>query len=415
MLSHICQRWRRIVYECSFHLGMHIKFTNGSPIVDMLDHFPPVPLFLEYYGPNSLRGDLTEQDELGIYHALQLHNRVYHIDLKLPPSIVHKVFVLLDGQFPKLEHLSLSFSESHLPLIFPRAFLAPNLRYLALPGISPPRRLRVLTSTASLVKLVLSNIQASSYFRPRLLVARLSSLPQLEELSIEFSTPIPRPSTERVLLGEKGTTVTLPSLKTLRFTGVGAYLESLVAQIRAPLLEWLVVTLFNQIVFVLPHLSYLVNNTEAFKLPTATLAFYPDEIKVTTCPSTIKPSPFSFRVTCTQLDWQIDCAAQICHALIPVLSSVETLRLFHFTQKIPIEMIDSATWHDLLRSFTGVKELCIAYPLLERLSHALQVDEIGSDPGFLPNLRYIDPKNNLFTSFLDARQAMGRPVQFVTG
>ena len=77
-------------------------------------------------------------------------------------------------------------------------------------------------------------------------------------------------------------------------------------------------------------------------------------------------------------------------------------------------MIDNATWHDLLRSFTGVKELRIERWLLEGLSRALQVDEIGSDPGFLPNLRYIDAKNNLFTSFLDARQAMGRTVQFVT-
>ena len=392
---------------------MHIKCTNGTPKLDSLDHLPPLPLFI-YYRHTRFSVTPTEQDKLGIYHALQLRDRVYHIDLELPPSIVHKVFVLLDGHFPKLEHLSLSFLESRLPLIFPRAFLAPKLRHLALPGISPPRRLRVLTSTASLVSLVLTNIQTSSYFGPRLLVARLSSLPQLEELSIEIDTPIPRPSTERVLLGEKGPTVTLPILKKLRFTGFGAYLESFVAQIRAPFLEWLMVTLLNQIAFVLPHLSHLVNITEAFKLPTATLVFWSDVFEVTTCHSTIGPSPFSFRATCTQLAWQIDRATQICHALIPVLSCVEKLMLYRTIRKIPIEMIDSATWHDLLRPFTGVKELRIDRWLLEGLSRALQVDEIGSDPGFLPNLRYIDARNNLFTSFLDARQAMGRPVQFVT-
>ena len=59
-----------------------------------------------------------------------------------------------------------------------------------------------------------ANIRASGYFRPRLLVARLQSLPQLEELSIGFSIPIPRPSAERELLGEQGTPVTLPNLKT---------------------------------------------------------------------------------------------------------------------------------------------------------------------------------------------------------
>jgi hypothetical protein len=52
---------------------------------------------------------LTEQDELGIYHALRLHDRVRHIHLHLPPSILHKVLVLMDEHFPILEHLSLSF------------------------------------------------------------------------------------------------------------------------------------------------------------------------------------------------------------------------------------------------------------------------------------------------------------------
>ena len=215
---------------------MRIKFTNGSPIVDMLDHLPPVPLFLEYYGQSHVGyANLTEQDEFGISHALQLHDRVCHIDLELPVlSFVHQIFVLLDRHFPKLEHLSLTFSNSRLPPTFPKAFLAPNLRHFALPSISPPRRLRVLTSTTSLVTLKLRNIQPSGYFRPRLLVARLSSLPQLEELFISFSTPIPRPSAERGLLGEKGATVTLPSLKKIFFEGVGTYLESLVAQISAP-------------------------------------------------------------------------------------------------------------------------------------------------------------------------------------
>jgi hypothetical protein len=73
--------------------------------------------------------------------------------------------------------LSRSAAENSIPLTLPKAFLAPNLRHLALPGISPPKRLRLLTSTVSLVTLKLSNIQTSSYFRPRLLVARLRPSP----------------------------------------------------------------------------------------------------------------------------------------------------------------------------------------------------------------------------------------------
>jgi hypothetical protein len=40
------------------------------------------------------------------------------------------------------------------------------------------------------------------------------------------------------------------------------------------------------------------------------------------------------------------------------------------------------------------------------------MDEVGLDPGFLPNLRSIRALDNLFTSFIDARRVVGRPVQF---
>jgi hypothetical protein len=386
--------------------------------VDTLDHLPPLPLFVDY----SLKyTTMTEQDELGIYHALRLQGRVRHIELSfLPPSILQKALVLMDGHFPILGHLSLSCAaKNNITLTPPKAFLAPNLCHLALPSISPPRRLRFLTSTVSLVTLKLSDIQTSSYFRPRVLVARLRSLPHLAELSIEFSIPIPRPSTERELLGEQRAPVMLASLKNLRFQGVGVYLESLVAQIRAPLLEQLDITLFNQIAFALPHLSYLINITEAFKFATATVSFDRNAVSVNTIHHSsnwFEQGPFCFRVMCKQLDWQIDCAAQICHALNIALSSVEQFRLVCYYTEIPTELwdgsIDGTTWHELLRPFIGVEELFIVHSLLEELSRALQVDDVGLDPGFLPNLRSIHAHNNLFTPFVDARQVVGRSVRF---
>ena len=411
---------------------MQIKCTNGTPIVDTLDHLPPLPLFLDYGNHDARHGHaptVTKRDELGIYHALRLRERVYHIDLNVPPSILHEVFMLLHGYFPMLEHISLtslcsatSNDSDNLPFTLTKAFLAPNLHHLALPSISPPRRLRVLTSTVSLVKLELSEIQTSSYFQPRLLVARLSSLPQLEELSISFSIPMLRPSTERKLLGEQRAPVTLPSLKTFQFKGVSAYLESLVAQIRAPFLEQLDITLFNQIVFALPHLFYLINSTEAFKLPSATVGFSVNSVYLTTIRHGVPGSefqwgPFLLRVMCKQLDWQIDCAAQICNALIPALSGVKLFLLNYHHWKIPPTeshngAIDVTTWHDLLRSFIGTRSFYINHKFLKELSRALQVDEVGSDPDFLPNLRSIRARRNVFTSFIDTRQVVGRPVEY---
>jgi hypothetical protein len=387
---------------------MHIRCTNGTPDMDTLDHLPPLPLLLGY------RFTISEQDESGIYQALQLHGRVRHIYLDLPPSALQKCLKLMDGYFPILENLSLSFAVGQLTHhTLPKAFLAPHLHHLDLTGVGLPKRLRLLTSTVSLVTLQLRNIPSSSYFRPRLLAARLSSLLQLEELSIGFSIPIPRPSAEREQLGEQGTPFTLPNLKLLSFKGVGSYLDCLVAQIITPLLERLDVTLFNQIVFAFPHLWHLINSKEGFQLPLATVYFEVDAITISTCRYHWRPydAPFWLRVKCKQFDWQIDCAAQICSALITILSGVEKLSLESLQVAMP-GVIDSTSWHELLRSFIGVKQLVIKNPLLGELSRALKLDDVGSDPGFLPNLQDIVAKINYITSFIDSRRVLGRPVQF---
>ncbi|KAF8264412.1 hypothetical protein EI94DRAFT_497384 [Lactarius quietus] len=127
---------------------MHILCTNGTPIVDTLDHLPPLlPLFLDYHQYTDVI--ISDQDELGISHALRLRDRVRYIDLHLPPSILHKCLMLMDGTFPMLEHLSLSLAVDTISsLTLPKTFLAPNLCYLAL-EISLPKRLRLLSSTAS--------------------------------------------------------------------------------------------------------------------------------------------------------------------------------------------------------------------------------------------------------------------------
>ena len=354
---------------------------------------------------------LTEQDELGIYHVLRLRGRIRHIKLTLPASILHNVLVIMDETFPILEHLALSrsFSLHHPPLTLPKGFLAPNLLHLTLSNIGLSKRLRVFTSTVSLVTLTLSVIQSYGDFRPRLLVARLRSLPLLEELTITFSIPIPRPGTERELLGEIGAPITLPCLNFLWFHGAGGYLESLVTQIRVPLLERLSINLCNQIAFTPPHVSYLTNITKVFKFSSATVMFYHKEVLVI---MDHDHGVVSVCVSCPPLRQQIDVAARICDALIPTLSDVEKLALLFGNEQEPGYIIaKSAMWHDFLRRFIGVKLLCTDNVLFKGLSQALQVDKVRSDPGFLPNLQDVNVKGTL----LSTRQVVGSPVQFLQG
>ena len=428
-LSHVCRRWHYLILESAFYLGIHILCTNDTPTVDTLDHLPPLPLFVFYV----LRGE----GELGILcHALQLHDRVWHLDLDLCllPSILDKALRLMDPPFPILESLYLSLiNDGTTSVVLPLTFLAPKLRHLSLLGIRLPKRLRLLSSTTSLITLQLSNIQASGYFHPRLLVARLESLPQLEKLTIEFFVPIPRPSTEGVLLGKHGTPRMLSNLKSLTFRGVSAYLEGIVSQIRAPILERLDIVLFNQLAFRLPYLSHFISITEQIKFPgTAAVSFvWRDSIilrhRIVGRSLFSSHEPFILRVMCQPLDWQIDCATQICNALMSVLT-VEKLSIkYHLSEFEPrgfergltnMDDIDSTTWHELLRSFIGVEELCVDHRLSEELSRALEAVDIGHDPGFLPNLQEIvcesreDHSHSLFRAFIHARQVSGRPVSF---
>ena len=126
--SQVCQRWRHLIYECSSHLGMHIKCTNGSRMVNTLNHLPLLPLFVNYVAYT-----VSKQDELGIYHTLRLHGRIRRIRLDLPSSILHIALALMNENFPILEQLDLlgpfSPDSGHrLPLTLPKAFLAPMSR-----------------------------------------------------------------------------------------------------------------------------------------------------------------------------------------------------------------------------------------------------------------------------------------------
>ncbi|KAH9165694.1 hypothetical protein EDB89DRAFT_2076551 [Lactarius sanguifluus] len=373
-------------------------------------------------------GTMGTKDELGMSQALQLRDRVRRVVLSIPPAILHKLLVLMDESYPILEHLCLSSTAkgADADLILPRTFVAPNLCHLDLLGISLPTKLPLLSSTVALVTLTLTNVQSSGYFLPKHLVTRLRFLPQLEELSVCFSIPIPRPSAESELWNAPEPPVTLPVLKRLTFRGVSAYLESLVAQISAPLLEHLGITVFNQVAFTLPYLSRFTNTTDGLKLPFASVIFEYGAVSVVADQRDRQqwadgPPSFSFRVMCREFDWQVDCAAQICNALVPALSAVEGLTLDFDGNCIPTEWqdgaVDGTTWRELLGPFVGARKLRICHALVCELSLVLESEDAGLDPMLLPGLQELVPQldeehaNHAFGSFIDARQIAGRPVR----
>lgn len=415
-LAHVCRRWRFLVYGSAFHLDMSLRCKNGSPVVDMLAILPPLPLVIDYrYATATIQVDAL--DELGIFHVLQLRDRVRHVDLHIPHSSLHKSLALMNEPFPNLEHVTLSSTgDGDSSLILPKNFLAPNLRHLRLSKVGLPGDLTLL-STASLLTLTLTNVQASGYILPKHLVMLLQSSPQLEELSIGFSIPLPSPGAERGLLDVLVPPVTLLNLNHLTFRGVSAYLESLVAQMRAPRLQALDITFFNQLAFVLPHLSRFTDAVQELKLPIAKISFDRDSVSVGTADDWGRDGGsrhLSLRVICKPFDWQIDCAAQICSALIPVLSSVEQLIFDTDAERRtiwPNGAVDGVTWLELLRPFIGGRGLYIHGSVLAwELSRALHLDEPdiqGLDPNLLLALSWLVHETHIehtFAPFNGTRQ-----------
>lgn len=421
-LTRVCRRWRHLVHNSASYLGLRILCTNGTPTVDTLDHLPALPLFIDYQdGPATMGAP----DESGMSHALQQRDRIHHIQLYTLPSSLRKSFEHMGKSFPILEHLSLSSrAEDDAYLVLPMTFLATNLRHLTLVGVSLTKELPLLASTVSLVTLTITKIQVSGYFLPSRLVTRLQNFPQLEELSISFSIPIPRPSAERELFVALETPVTLSALKRLTFHGISAYLESLVAQIVAPHLEQLRIILFNQVAFTSPHLFNFASAAGRLRFPYATVTFYQNAASIVMDNPLWQeqggdmPKSFSIQVLCRQFDWQIDSVAQICRALGPLLSAVDLLHLIYDGWRTLVEWkdgaVDGATWHELLRPFVTVRKLHISHALVDELSRALQVDDVGLDPELLPGLMELAPEleaDNAFVSFIVTRQSVDRPVR----
>jgi hypothetical protein len=217
--------------------------------------------------------------------------------------------------------------------------------------------------------------------------------------------------------------VTLPNLNRLVFRGVSAYLESLVAQIRAPRLQALDITLFNQLTFAIPHLSHFTNTVQELKLPIAKIFFDCETVSLGMESDRARGDGFrylSLHVTCKPFDWQIDCAAQSCSALMPVLSSAEQLILGSDTERRttwPNGAVDGVTWLELLRPFIGARELTIHGSVLAwELSRALHLDDSdiqGLDPNLLLALSWLVHEAHIehtYTPFNGNRQNAARRV-----
>ena len=419
-LTHVCRRWRTIILGSAFYLGVSLVCTKGTPVADMLENLPSLPLVIDY----SLNfGDIIAEAVKGAILALKKRDRVRRVRLDMPATSLRKLIVAMDEEYPILEHLIVipRIKDTNTILMFRDTFQAPHLSHLTLSGFILPIKSRLLTSAAGLVTLCLQMDPQSNYFYPSTLLRLLSFMPQLEALAITSYFAIPDHELVERQLSHVPIThagITLPNLRLFKFHGTSASLEVIICRIITPCLEKLCIRFLDQLTFSVPRLLQFIGAMEALSFDSAKFKFSEWTVEVeayTRGETEIRPFTISIHRS-----WQVSSMAQIVVSISQMLSVVEHLTLEYevHTSTFEENEVHRIGWPRLLRSFSNVKTLTVAHGLVDGLSQYLQSEDGELASELLPELQEIaysgsGNSEDLFTSFIDACRDAGRPLTLV--
>ena len=379
LLVHVCRRWRTLVLESPRRLNLRLVCTHKTPAKDTLNIWPALPLIVQ--------GNITSSRTDNIITALGQSNRVCYVDFYLGGWQLEQVLAAMHVPFPELTELRLWSNGETMPVI-PDSFLdgsAPRLQAFFLDGIPFLGFPKLHLSAPHLVYLHLYNIPHSGYISPEAIVALISALSSLEQLSLEFQSPQSCPDRETRRPPSKRSVI--PALFYFHFKGVIEYLEVLVAGIDTPRLEELGITFFNQIDFDTPRLAQFINRTPNLRKHNATVQFDDDFARVR-----LSLSSLEILISCREPDWQLSSIEQVCNSsLHHPLSLVEDLYIEHAYSELlwKDDPIESTLWWQLLLPFTAVKNLFLSKDSAPGTATALKELVGGRITEVLPSLENI--------------------------
>ena len=410
MLIHVCRRWRCLVFGSPRRLNLRLYCTPRTPARDTLGVWPALPLIV--------RGDTTPSGTGNVVAALEKTNRVYKVNLvNIAGWQLEQVLAAMQVPFPVLTDLRLFSNGETMPVI-PDSFLdgsAPLLRHFRLDGIPFPGLSKLRLSATHLVSLKLYSIPHSVYVSPEAIVALISVLFALEQLSLGFQSPQsgPDPETRRPPPSKRSV---IPALYYFHFKGVIEYLEDLVTGIDTPQLDKMRITFFNQIDFDTPRLRQFINRTPT-KLGKrdASVLFYDDFARVELSPGILR-----IEISCREPDWQLSSIEQVCNSSLHPLSTIEDLYIEPRYRRLVWKdnAIENTLWLQLLLPFTAVKNLYLSEEFAPGIAAALQQLVEGRTTDVLPSLQNIfvqelgasGPFQKSIGEFVAARRLSDHPI-----
>ena len=420
-LVHVCQNWRNIIFGSARRLGLQLRCAAGTPVKDMLDIWPPLPIVVKGDGHDKWGVD-------NIVAALEHNDRITGIYLwtfgdKFSTAEMEQILAVIQQPFPALRGLRLKADEA-APIDF-ASFLggsAPCLQELSLNCITLPGLPKLLLSATHLVRLALSDISVSGYISPEAMVTCLSMLTRLEKLSINFKSHQSRPDRRRP---PPQTRTLLPVLNTLVFDGACKYLEDLVARIDTPLLKYLTITFFRQQIFDTRHLNQLISRTPKFRAHDEARVDFAEWGVWVELPQTSDGS-LKLGISCREPDWPLSSLAQLCSSSFPqgVIPVVERLYITgEFLRLHWQDDIEISQWLELLRPFTAVKDLNLSEYFTPSVALVLQELDGERVTEVLPALQTLfleeplpsGPILEIIEEFVAARELVGRPIAVSCG
>ena len=389
----------------------------------MLDIWPELPIYLHAYDhpDKKARGDVVA--------ALKLNHRVSRIYFDKTSDSSWEIFVpLMQHPFPALTHLRVK-PYCLIQNAISHSFLggsAPCLQDLLLTGLPFPALPELLLSATSLICLRYCDIPPSGYISPQAMVTGLSALIRLESLSLTFRSPQSLPD-RAIRISPPHMRTLLPALTYLRYQGVPQYMEDLVAQIDAPLLESVVITFSHQEVLEVSQLEKFVRRADKLSLlDRAQVTFWDDYISVTLSEELVAervdPKTLKLTLACRERVLQVSYLAQFCASCLPTLSPFECLDILHSYDCTWAweDVIDpSPQWLELLRLFNTVKDLRIHKFVASRIAQSLRGLPVERVTEVLPALEnvfiskldpFFGPVMEAISEFADMRQLSGHPV-----
>jgi len=376
---------------------------------------------MKYYDPPA-------SDVDNVLAALEHHDRLCEVTLWDVPS-------------PQLEEFSAAMKEPSLALthlwlksnddkaapvhVIPDSFLggsAPRLRLLFLRRVPFPGLPKLLFSATGLVHLELHNIPHSGYVLPETIATCISTSTGLKRLVLKFESPQSRPARQSRRPPPQSRSV-LPALIDFSFTGVSEYLEDLVARIDAPLLSYMSITFFHQLILHTPQLTQFISRTPTLKLNgqrQARMLF--SGLGVSCVLPRTHSKGLLLGMLCRQSDWQLSSLSQVCTSSFPqaLIQTVEHLYILEDTHPRPRwqDDIEISHWLEIFHPFTAVKNLYLSKEVAPRIAPSLQelVGQRATET--LPALQslYVEdthpsgPVQEDIGKFVAARQVSDHPI-----